>query len=64
MFGFLQVVGCCFEIEANIVDSTHCNRTELTNCTCCWHSKVVYLVHVLFHSNQGVSLNGLGFPPP
>ncbi len=25
MFGFLQVVGYYFEIEANIVDSTHHN---------------------------------------
>jgi hypothetical protein len=64
MFGFLQVVGCRFEIEASIVDSTHHNIIELTNCTYYWHFKVVYLVHILFHSNQGVSLNGSGSPPP
>jgi hypothetical protein len=64
MFGFLQVAVCCFHIEAGIVNSTHCNTIELTNCSYCWHSKVVYFVHILFHSNKGVSLNGLEFNPP
>jgi hypothetical protein len=66
MFGFLQVASCYFEIEVNIVYSTHHHTIELTNCTCCWHFKVVYLMHILLHSNKGVFLKGLGFksPPP